>query len=74
MTTVAEGVARAALLREESRGAHSRLDFPDFDEYWSGHNIVVRKSEDGMRLEPVPVARVPELEPLVEERKERERQ
>ena len=30
----AEAVARAALMREESRGAHTRLDFPGESEEW----------------------------------------
>ncbi len=73
MTTCVEAVTRAALLRQESRGAHSRLDFPAVDEYWGAHNIIARKAPDGMSVEPVPVAKIAELEPLVEERKAKER-
>jgi len=32
MATVARLIARAALRREESRGAHYRLDFPERDD------------------------------------------
>lgn len=32
-------IAEAALLREESRGAHYRLDFPETSSIWEKHNI-----------------------------------
>ena len=50
----AEAVARAALLREESRGAHTRADFPGEQEHWLGFNIVSFKgSGDEMKLQKV---------------------
>jgi succinate dehydrogenase / fumarate reductase, flavoprotein subunit len=73
MLIVSEAVARAALLRHESRGAHSRLDFPAFDDYWGEHNVVVRKDVDGVRAEPRPVVKAAELAALIEARKEAER-
>ncbi len=72
LLTCAEAVARAALLREESRGAHSRLDFPGYDDYWGKHNIVVAGGPDGMTVEPRPVVEAGELEPLVAARKAQE--
>jgi succinate dehydrogenase/fumarate reductase flavoprotein subunit len=39
--TVANLIARAAIWREESRGAHLRLDFPGRDdEHWRVHSII----------------------------------
>jgi succinate dehydrogenase / fumarate reductase, flavoprotein subunit len=74
MLTVARAVATSALMRHESRGAHSRLDFPAYDDYWSEHNIVIHKEADGMALEARPVVKSGELASLVEGRKELERQ
>ncbi|RMG17382.1 MAG: fumarate reductase/succinate dehydrogenase flavoprotein subunit [Planctomycetota bacterium] len=40
-------VAKAAKMREESRGAHTRLDFEGEREEWGKANVVVRLGEDG---------------------------
>jgi len=49
-----EAVARAALMREESRGAHTRVDFPGERDEWLKYNIVIRKGRDGaMQVEKV---------------------
>lgn len=47
MIVVSEAVARAALVREESRGAHTRLDFEDESVEWGNVNVVIRKQSDG---------------------------
>jgi succinate dehydrogenase / fumarate reductase flavoprotein subunit len=44
----AEAVAKAALMREESRGAHTRADFPGEEEAWLAFNIVSVKGQDGI--------------------------
>jgi len=45
---VSEAIARSALQRTESRGAHSRLDFPETNqEEWGGRNGVARRRQDG---------------------------
>jgi succinate dehydrogenase / fumarate reductase, flavoprotein subunit len=45
MLIVAEAVTRSALARCESRGAHSRIDYPALDDAWGKkHNVVVKKA------------------------------
>ena len=41
MLLVSEAVARAALERQESRGGHTRDDYPMTDPFWSGQNVVL---------------------------------
>ena len=74
MVMVSLAIARAALMREESRGGHSRLDHAHYDDYWAEHNIVVARGADGdMILEPREVITSDGLSELVEARMEAER-
>ena len=51
---VGEAVARAAYIREESRGAHTRLDFEGEREECARFNVVTKKGPDGeMQVEKV---------------------
>jgi succinate dehydrogenase / fumarate reductase flavoprotein subunit len=51
MIVVSEAIARSARERRESRGAHSRIDFPDPDTAWSSKNNVIRYADNAMQVE-----------------------
>jgi succinate dehydrogenase / fumarate reductase, flavoprotein subunit len=57
MLLVSECVARAALEREESRGGHTRDDFPQMSPQWRQVNLICSVDGDGVRVEhqPLPV-------------------
>jgi succinate dehydrogenase / fumarate reductase flavoprotein subunit len=58
MLLVSEAIARSAKQRRESRGAHSRIDFPEADEKWAKLNSVVLMAGDAMKVK---TARLPAL-------------
>jgi succinate dehydrogenase / fumarate reductase flavoprotein subunit len=60
MLTVSEGVARSALVREESRGAHSRIDFPNPDPAWSTKNNIIYRDGAAMGLRQNPKSDMPD--------------
>jgi succinate dehydrogenase / fumarate reductase flavoprotein subunit len=70
MLTISEAVTRSALVREESRGAHSRIDFPKTSDAWGTKNNIVARGPSGMKLRQDPKPEPPaELQALLDEDK-----
>jgi succinate dehydrogenase / fumarate reductase flavoprotein subunit len=70
MLLVSEAVTRSALAREESRGAHSRIDHPGLDAAWGAKNNVIVREGSAMTLRQSAVPDLPgDLKQLVAEDK-----
>jgi succinate dehydrogenase / fumarate reductase flavoprotein subunit len=55
MIDVAEAIAASAIARKESRGAHSRVDYPDRDDKnWLKHTLAYHSAE-GPMIDYLPV-------------------
>jgi succinate dehydrogenase / fumarate reductase flavoprotein subunit len=69
LLTCSEAIARAALERTESRGGHTREDFPKTDAEWGNWNLAVSEKTPGaMQIVKTPHLKMPaELAKFFEE-------
>jgi succinate dehydrogenase / fumarate reductase flavoprotein subunit len=67
MLQVSECIARAALERTESRGGHTRDDYPGADDSWATVNLVLSEHDGKIELRRQPLPQMPaELQSLFE--------
>ena len=59
MLLVSESIARSALQREESRGGHTREDFPKMDPTWRQVNSIATWNGDSMNVVKQPLPPMP---------------
>jgi succinate dehydrogenase / fumarate reductase flavoprotein subunit len=69
LLTFAEAATLAAIDRKESRGGHTRDDYPHADRQFAKINIVLKKQNGAMALSHEPLPEMPdELKALIEEK------
>jgi succinate dehydrogenase / fumarate reductase flavoprotein subunit len=70
LLSFAEVATLAALERKESRGGHTREDYPNPDPKFAKLNVVIRKTRDGLSVAQEPLPEMPgELKKILEEQK-----
>jgi len=68
MLAVAESITRSAIERKESRGGHTRDDFPTTDPAFGQVNVVTRRVRGEMTVSQEPLPELPaELRQILEE-------
>ena len=60
MIDISEAVTRAALERTESRGGHTREDFPDSDAAWGKQNLIVTQEGSEIKITHKPLEDMPD--------------
>jgi succinate dehydrogenase / fumarate reductase flavoprotein subunit len=69
MLTVSEAVTLAALERKESRGGHTREDFPKTDPHFAKVNVVLQRKDSTFSVKQEPLPEMPaDLKELFEEK------
>jgi succinate dehydrogenase / fumarate reductase, flavoprotein subunit len=70
MLSVSEAVTLGALERKESRGGHTRDDYPFADDRYGKVNVVIRRKGDALSVAQEPLPEMPaDLKELLKERK-----
>jgi succinate dehydrogenase / fumarate reductase flavoprotein subunit len=70
MLSVSEASTRGALERKESRGGHTREDYPMADDHFGTVNVVIRKRDGRFSVAQEPLPQMPDdLKKLFQERK-----
>ena len=70
MLLISEAVTRSALARQESRGAHSRIDYAKLDDSWGTKNNIISEQGGTMALRQERVGEMPgDLQKLLAETK-----
>jgi succinate dehydrogenase / fumarate reductase flavoprotein subunit len=70
LLSFAEAATVAAIERKESRGGHTRDDYPNTDPKFAKVNVVIRNTSEGLYVAQEPLPEIPaELKKLIEEQK-----